>query len=41
MERFQDRVRSWRKAHHLIVPGEPGAIEATISEEQERRRAVS
>ena len=41
MESFQDRVRSWREAHHLVAPGEAGTIEATLSEEQERRRAVS
>jgi len=41
MESFQDRLKSWRKAHHLVLPGEAGTIEGTMTEEQERRRAAS
>jgi len=41
MESFQEYFRSWRKAHHLVLPGEVAAMEAAMSEEQERRRAAS
>jgi hypothetical protein len=39
--RFAEWFRSWRKAHHLALPGEVGATEAAIRQEQERRRAAS
>ncbi len=41
MESFQDRVRSWRKVHRLVLPGEAAVIEAAGGEEPGRRRAVS
>jgi HAE1 family hydrophobic/amphiphilic exporter-1 len=40
MEGFQGWFRSWRRAHHLVLPGELGTIEAPL-EERERRRAAS
>ena len=41
MESFQERLVAWRKAHHLVLPGEVAAIEGAAAPEQERRRAAS
>jgi HAE1 family hydrophobic/amphiphilic exporter-1 len=42
MESFQEWFRGWRKAHHLLIPGEATALEAANgAEAPERRRAAS
>jgi HAE1 family hydrophobic/amphiphilic exporter-1 len=40
MESFQERLRSWRKGHHLLSAGEAGT-EAASSPDEEPRRAAS
>ena len=42
MERFQERLLIWRKAHHIVLPGEKDNLDTTnVGGEQERRRAAS
>jgi hydrophobic/amphiphilic exporter-1 (mainly G- bacteria), HAE1 family len=39
MESFQDRARSWRKAHRMVLPGERDAIQAAAPRKEPRRAA--
>jgi len=41
MESFQDWLRSWRQAHHLVAAGAADTIPTASGREQERRRAAS